>query len=101
MFRCMKASSCMHIVVITIRWCNVNGIQRLSAEEAREGLRKVVHWCRCGRAGKWEEAVDLFLGLQMAGTEATKGICLALLGALEACGQARPALQVRPHSPII
>ncbi len=38
--------------------------------------------------------MELFLGMQLAGTEATKGICLVLLGALKACGQARPALQV-------
>ncbi|CAL8462083.1 g1614 [Coccomyxa elongata] len=49
---------------------------------------------RCGKAGRWEDAVQLFLELQAAGTEATKAVCLALLAALEACGQARPALQL-------
>ena len=40
--------------------------------------------------------MELFLGLQIAGTEATKGLCLTLLAALEACSQSRPALQVHP-----
>lgn len=45
--------------------------------------------------------MQLFLELQVAGTEATKAVCLALLAALEACGQARPALQVpAPAHPV-
>ena len=50
---------------------------------------------RCGKMGRWESALELFLELQVLGAEASKGVCLALLSALEAAGQARPALQVQ------
>ena len=50
--------------------------------------------CRLGARGQWQQALDLFLTCQMAGAEATKGVCLALLSALETARQPRPALQV-------
>jgi pentatricopeptide repeat protein len=49
---------------------------------------------RCGKMGRWETALELFLELQLVGGDATKGVCLALLSALEAAGQVRPAMQV-------
>ena len=49
---------------------------------------------RLGTRGQWQQALDLFLTCQMAGAEATKGVCLALLSALENARQPRPALQV-------
>ena len=56
-----------------------------------------MHPCpgRLGASRQWERALDLFLACQMAGAEATKGVCLALLSALEVSAQPRPALQVR------
>jgi hypothetical protein len=62
------------------------------------GKHVCAHWNRLGASRQWERALDLFLACQMAGAEATKGVCLALLSALEVAAQPRPALQVGVHA---
>ena len=49
---------------------------------------------RLGKRGDWGRALEVFLAMQMAGCEATRGPCLALLGAAEASRRARPAVEL-------
>ncbi len=49
---------------------------------------------RLGKRCDWGRALEVFLAMQMAGCEATRGPCLALLGAAEASGRARPAVEL-------
>ena len=48
----------------------------------------------CGRRQNCELALELFVGLQMAGAEASRSVVLALFGALESCSRARQAAQL-------
>lgn len=49
---------------------------------------------RLGKRRDWGGALEVFLAMQMAGCEATRAPCLALLGAAEASGRAAPAVQL-------
>ena len=48
----------------------------------------------CGRRQDCELALELFIGLQMAGGEASRSVVLALFAALESCSRARQAAQL-------
>ena len=48
----------------------------------------------CGRRQDCERALELFIGLQTSGGEATRSVVLAMFAALEACSRARQAAQL-------